>query len=211
MNHGYLEDQRPGSDQIREPSALIVVEKGMDPRQRCSHGTSKALRRGDSQVGRFLRSRLVEGFSTDGVRESRQRASPVHFALSALSLELVENTSQLADLAFIELELVSEESKRPPDSKTAESVAAAEPVGDAGTLAVGPRSVRAAVMMTGAAATRITRMTTTAGVCTPPRNHCWMHVQSSFRRGHELPAGLCPWAPRLTGCFEDKGHGRVVN
>src|SRR4029077_13509840 len=39
-------------------------------------------------------------------------------------------------------------------------------------------------------APRTTTLTSATGA--PPRHHCWMHVSSlsSFRRGHQLPAGI---------------------
>src|SRR5450631_4349659 len=71
-------------------------------------------------------------------------------------------------------------------------------------------AAKAMTMMTARTAPRPRVAAADTVMRAPPRNDSRMHVLLSFRRGHQLPAGLSrPWAPCLTDC-KDKCKRQIL-
>src|SRR6476660_8639999 len=140
-----LQRDDAGSDEVREPLALLVRQDGVDLAQRLLHGVLQLLRRLHAQRAALACLGLVERAATDGVGERGRGAPLVDLRLRALGLELVQDARQIADLLLLELELVRQKAQRAPHAELA-AVAAAGPA---------PRLLprRAAVMPAPTAAT----------------------------------------------------------
>src|SRR5262249_59337845 len=106
-------------DQVRQAQALLGVEHRVDLPQRLEHRVAEPLGALESQVPALGCLGVVERLTGDRVGERREGAAAVHFGLSPLDLQVVEDAGEFGNLALIEVELVGQESERPADAESA--------------------------------------------------------------------------------------------
>src|SRR5262245_24540841 len=114
-----LDDQRPGTDQVREAAALLGGQERMDLLEGLENGGAEAFRALQTQVAALGSLGTVEAFTRQSVRERGHGTAAIDFGLSALGLQVIEDLGQLGDLAVVEVELVGQETQRPTDAETA--------------------------------------------------------------------------------------------
>src|SRR5215470_17978092 len=93
------DSQRPSPYQIRQLSALLRLQHGMDLPQCLKHRLAQPLSALNSLGASLARLGLIERLTGYGIGQRRGGATPTDFGLSALGLEPVEDACQFGDLA----------------------------------------------------------------------------------------------------------------
>jgi len=90
----------------------------VDLPERADQRFTQAARARDAPFTGSGSLRGVKRVAGHGVREVGQRAAIVDFRLCSLSLEVVQNSSELGDLGLVQIKLVGQETKRSSDSQS---------------------------------------------------------------------------------------------
>jgi len=114
------------ADQIRQPLSLFRCQQRMNFLKGAVERFAQPRRALNTAVTRAGGLGGVERFPAYGVRKLGQRSPIIHFGLSSLGLDVVEDPDQRGDLLLVEVELVCEEPQRASD---AEGRPALEPIG----------------------------------------------------------------------------------
>jgi hypothetical protein len=118
------DQQRSGSNQIRQSSALIGVENGVNLLQGLEDSVSQSDFTLDAKLASLAGFGSIKNIARESVREGRYRSPAIHFGLSALGLELIQDASEDGNLPFVQVELVCEEAQWSANAKASASTIA---------------------------------------------------------------------------------------
>ena len=108
-----LQRQNSRADQIRQPRALFGFEHRVNLLQRSHERFSQPSGAGHATLAPGGGLGGVEHFAAEGIGKFGQRSPVIDFDLGTFDFEFIEDTGELGDLRFIEIELVSQKSQRP--------------------------------------------------------------------------------------------------